>query len=142
MVSKKQRKGLENALVTVLLILIAIAAVSLISYYFFGLLRHSFVSSYISINNVQMVGGIVTGDILNQGNSNITEIIIQVHTPGNSTPLTSYVNSSVNISPGQTYSFVIGVKNAISGNNYVIIVTVKYNNGNTYSTSIEVTDNG
>ncbi|TRM79762.1 hypothetical protein DJ531_13250, partial [Sulfolobus sp. A20-N-F6] len=70
------------------------------------------------------------------------EIIIQVHIPGNSTPIVSYANSSLNISPGQTYSFVIGVKNAVSGNNYVIIVTVKYNNGNTYSTSIEVTDNG
>lgn len=137
---RRNRKALENALVTVLLILVAIAAVSLISYYFFGILRHSMVTSGVSINNIQMVGGIITGDIINQGASNITSINIQIHVPDNSTPIASYTNSTINIPPGKTFAFTIVVPKAIEGNEYVVIVIVKYINGQEYSTSIEVTD--
>lgn len=94
---RRNRRALENALVTVLLILVAIAAVSLISYYFFGILRHSMVTSGVSVNNIQMVGGIITGDIINQGASNITSINIQIHVPDNSTPIVSYTNSTISI---------------------------------------------
>lgn len=137
---RRNRRALENALVTVLLILVAIAAVSLISYYFFGILRHSMVTSGVSVNNIQMVGGIITGDIINQGASNITSINIQIHVPDNSTPIVSYTNSTISIPPGKTFAFTITVPKAIEGNEYVVIVTVKYINGQEYSTSIEVTD--
>lgn len=135
---KKNRKGLENALVTVLLILVAIAAVSLISYYFFGILRHSMVSSGVSITSLQMAGGILTGDLINQGSSNMTSVIIQVHLPDNSTSLATYSNSTINIPPGQTYSFTIAVPKAIGGQTYIVIITVKYLNGQVYTISQEV----
>lgn len=137
---QKYKKGLENALVTVLLILVAIAAVSLISYYFFGVLRYSMITTGLSISNVQMVGGIITGDLINQGASNITSITIQVHPQNNGTVISNYTNSSLNIPPGQSYAFTLPVPKAIEGYNYVITVIVKYNNGQTYATSVEVID--
>ncbi|AAK42799.1 hypothetical protein SULI_02495 [Saccharolobus solfataricus] len=137
---QKYRKGLENALVTVLLILVAIAAVSLISYYFFGVLRHSMITTGLSISNVQMVGGILTGDLINQGASNITSITIQVRPQNNATVISNFTNSSLNIPPGHSYAFTLAVPKAIEGNNYVITVLVKYDNGQTYATSVEVID--
>ncbi|WP_338604408.1 hypothetical protein V6M85_06370 [Sulfolobus tengchongensis] len=137
---RKNKKALENALVTVLLILVAIAAVSLISYYFFSVLRHSMITTGLTLNNVQMVGGILTGDIINQGASNITSIIIQIHPQNNATVIASYTNTTISIAPGQTYAFTIAVSKAIEGNSYVIVITAKYVNGQTYSTSTEVID--
>ncbi|PSN86830.1 hypothetical protein B9Q03_11510 [Candidatus Marsarchaeota G2 archaeon OSP_D] len=143
-----RRKAISNVVSTILLVAIAIVAVTIVFGVVIPMIRHSAPSASIQITQADISGatGVITVTAQNTGSLAATGVTVNIIGPGGNSvasisgaSCTPSISTTTTLGPGQSVTCTATSSSIQSGVTYSIQVIMSYTNGQTGSQTVDVT---